>query len=119
MNNMKLQFIFLFTLLGLIFSCENNNEEDLYGQSSVICDTVNISFSEKIAPLFESKCATVGCHVQGNQKPVLENYEQIKQNINKIENRVLVRKNMPPAQALNTCDQQILDAWIKQGTKNN
>lgn len=48
----------IISLCFIPFGCENNNEEDLYGE--IICDTTNITWDSKISKIFQDNC--VECH---------------------------------------------------------
>ena len=47
-----------FALVLLLSGCYYDNKETMYGASS--CDTINVTYSLKIAPLINQKC--IGCH---------------------------------------------------------
>ena len=47
-----------FSLLVMTWGCTYNNEEDLYPQTG--CDTLNITFTNTINPIFEARC--IVCH---------------------------------------------------------
>lgn len=53
-------YIVIITSLAIIFAfaCENNNELDLYGETS--CDTTDITWENTISEILENNC--VECH---------------------------------------------------------
>jgi hypothetical protein len=117
---MKLSRIFIMASLAGLCSCYYDNEEMLYPNESS-CYNAEVSFDIHIKPLIESKCATAGCHVAGTGRVVLDTYPAIK-NIadnGQLKDRVLTRKDMPPAGPLSVCDQETLRAWLDNGSVNN
>lgn len=114
------KLIFLIIILFTLQSCYNDNEEDLYGP--VLCDTADITYSEDVAPIINSSCATSGCHVAGGTGPgnfTVFSELLAKVNNGSFENRVLVQKTMPPGTALINCELDILQTWIDNGAPNN
>lgn len=111
--------VFLSLLVGTQ-SCYYDNEEELYPES-FNCDTTGITYDEKIGAIVAQNCATSGCH-NGNSGAIeLVNYSAVKAIVDngKLEERVLVQKNMPPSQNLTTCEYQQLELWIFNGAPEN
>src|SRR5215212_9866450 len=53
-------------ILSLSFqSCYYDNEEELYPQAGN-CDTAGVTYSAKIKPMVDTRCALVGCHGSGS-----------------------------------------------------
>ncbi|MBA3900460.1 MAG: hypothetical protein H0X62_09670 [Bacteroidetes bacterium] len=120
---MNKSLILVLLLIGTGFSaCYYDNVEELYPSGGDLCETVEVKFRQHIFPIFQGNCSTVGCHVAGGTGPgIFENYEGIKAKVdnNSIEQRVLVRKDMPPSQPLNDCQLSQIQAWIDAGAPNN
>jgi len=86
------------------------------------CDTTEYSFAATILPIIETNCATSsGCHGAGSMNSQLLSYEQINAYAGNglIENRVIVYKNMPPANPLPDCEMLLIKKWIDNGALNN
>ena len=81
-------------------------------------DRSNVSYAERIAPLFRSRCATAGCHVPGYETPDLTNYEEIKKNAPIIRSQV-VSGLMPLDSKLSPVEIELIAGWIDAGAKNN
>lgn len=85
------------------------------------CDTVNVKFSNFIAPLVQNKCQ--GCHT--STQPVLTNYTQIKASVQSGKfwgsiNHAAGFSAMPKGSAkLPSCELTKINAWIKAGARNN
>lgn len=58
----------LLILLGVVVlaGCYNDKYDELYPQTTTgggtTCDTSNVTFSQTIKPILDSKCAISGCH---------------------------------------------------------
>ncbi len=126
----------------LIFSCENNVEED----TTAIVDPISaptdpgneipdgenpdgetpdtpdptpeptvISFSADVKPIFDRNCT--GCH-GGNRFPDLRNINIIQANSGTIRNQVVTRR-MPQGGSLSNEAIAIIRDWIDSGALNN
>jgi hypothetical protein len=117
--NRFLKYIPFVMALLLLFSCYKDNEEELYGNTN--CNTAEVSFSKDIQPLVQAECATSGCHVQGGNGIIFENYQNVKDKVDKgsLKNRVVVLKDMPPNSSLSSCQIAHVEAWINAGAPNN
>ena len=116
---MKKTTIFILFILAL-YSCYNDNEEELYGPVS--CDVSNVTYSNQVIAIINSSCATTGCHVTGGTGPGnFMSYNDLKATIDNgtFENRVLIQKTMPPSTPLSDCDLQILQTWLDEGALQN
>lgn len=102
-----------------VYGCDYDNEEELFGLQN--CDTTNVSFSATIEPLILTNCAIQGCHVPGNGRVLLRNYEEIKENVDNgsIWRHAIRDKDMPPDGPLPICDIRNLEAWIDAGAPDN
>ena len=111
--------VLIFVACICIYGCDYDNEVELYGLTN--CDTTNVSFSGFIEPLFTTNCAIEGCHVPGNGRFLLRNYEEIKENVDNgsVWRHAVRDRDMPPDGPLPLCDIAKLNAWINVGAPNN
>ena len=105
-------------------ACYYDNEEELYElyYNANPCDTSTVTFSGTIFPIIQGNCSISGCHIAGGTGPGLfENYDQVKSFVDngKLENRVLVLKNMPPISPLTNCQQLQIQQWLDRGAPND
>jgi hypothetical protein len=104
-------------------SCENQNEEDLFGKSD--CDSTNVSYSGYVEPLIQNHCFT--CHSDANLiAPFsLEGYDNVKIRVNNGQlfgalNHQSGFQNMPRGRPkLPECDLSKINSWIREGALNN
>ena len=97
-------------------SCYYDNRDDMY---PLPIDTI-VTFNDDIKPFITGSCADgSGCHGAGSNYPVLEIYDQIVQHIDRIENRAIINKTMPPTGPANQDQLDKLSTWIAEGTPNN
>lgn len=112
---------FVLTIFALsISTCYYDNEEDLYGDSQ--CDATNVTYSDVIEPIIQSKCATTGCHVAGGTGTgLLESYANVKAKVDdgSFFDRVITQRDMPPGSPLNDCQILVIEKWISDGAPNN
>lgn len=102
----------------LTAGCYYDKEELLYPGSSIDCSTVAATYT-KVQAIMTSKCNT--CHSARSAAGgvVLETYDQVKAHADRINQRAIVEKTMPPTTALATEEIAILKCWISSGTPNN
>jgi uncharacterized membrane protein len=114
----KITIIFFIGSL-IIFSCYNDNEEEVYPTESV-CDTTSLTYDTGVSEIFSAKCAIPACH-GGNQSPDFSQFSNISSNITRIKTRAIDQKSMPPSSAtpLSDCEIQKLEAWIANGSPQN
>jgi mono/diheme cytochrome c family protein len=111
-----------------LFSCYNDNEEELYAGSS-ICDTINVSYTKSVEAVFanENQGNCNFCH--GGDNPtsginirtdtydgVVKDITRIRASINHESGIVAMPKEMPQ---LTTCQLAKIDAWIHKGMPND
>lgn len=96
----------------------NNGCEDL------ICDSVNISFSEHVLPIIEQRCK--GCHLGSGSIGgfALTNYEEISgisgYALYEVMNHEEGYSAMPPnSPKLDSCKLQVVRVWIEEGALDN
>jgi uncharacterized membrane protein len=128
MNNQRIRFLanrrgwlimsIVTCMTTLTAGCYYDKEELLYPGSAVDCSVVLATFS-KVQSIMTNRCNT--CHnarsAAGNT--VLETYDQIKAKADRINQRVIVEKTMPPGAVLSTEEIALLKCWISSGTPNN
>lgn len=114
----KISIICALFTASLLSSCYYDVEEELYPFTSS-CDTASITYATKIAPVISQNCAKSGCHVSGAQLPDLSDYSKLSANINRVKERAVVSKTMPPSGPLANCDIKALQTWIDAGAPNN
>lgn len=86
------------------------------------CDTTNVSFSGRIAPLLSTNCATsIGCHSSGSANGSLTNYSEVRIFINNglLVKRVITDRDMPVAAPLPDCEIEALIKWIDNGANDD
>ena len=102
-----------------MISCTWDNAEDLYGIQD--CSEDEISFVQTIEPIISTNCAISGCHVNGQQRPTLETYEQIAANAELIMNRTSNGTMPPPSSGKELTLEQIetISCWVSDGAPDN
>lgn len=111
-----------FLLSGGIFSCQNLNEEELFGLS---CDTSEVSYSEDIAPIIQGNC--LHCHykdspivdfsLEGHANVLVRvNTGQLKQAVN---HEPGAREMPDDGPKLPECELSLINIWIRNGAPNN
>ena len=130
MNNQRIQLLLnrrrwlilpiITVMTNVITGCYYDKGELLYPGNKVDCSIVKATF-RKVQPIITNKCNTSGCHNAGNAAggTVLETFDQIKAKAERINQRVIVEKTMPPGAALSSEETAILNCWISSGTPNN
>lgn len=121
MNTMKAAGISLLSVLLLFQAgCYYDKEDLLYPGSNVDCNTISAKFAD-VAPIIAGKCATAGCHNTATAAgaTVLETYDQIRAKAERINQRTIIEKTMPPGATLSAAELAILKCWISSGTPNN
>jgi len=116
---MKYWVFSTFLVFFIISSCAWDNAEDLYGIPD--CPQDGISFELNIEPIIQTNCAVSGCHVNGQQLPTLETYEQIAANAERVKARTS-NGTMPPASSGKSLIQEEINAiacWVDNGAQDN
>ena len=122
---------FVLGMVVLVSSCKKDKANELIvlvddNDLQSYCDTVVVSFSNQIQPIFIQNCATSGCHdatVSGTYQ--FQTYSQIS-NATHIEaalKAIMHNPNsspMPKFQSkLNDSLVEQIECWISQGKQNN
>ncbi|OQP42764.1 hypothetical protein A4H97_11405 [Niastella yeongjuensis] len=117
-KNRHSSILALFILLGT--SCTYDKEELLNPPPKNACDTLNATFA-KVQSIMTTKCSTSRCHGVAAAKggAVLETYDQIKAKADRIKQRALIEKTMPPSSPLSSNEIAVLQCWFDSGMPNN
>lgn len=105
-----------------IVGCYYDNEEELYPNSQPAPnDTTSqaATWTADIKPIMDTRCATNGCHISGQQSPTLQTYDQVFANKTRVKVRACDQKTMPPGNPLNPTDINKINSWINAGAPNN
>lgn len=112
----------LFGLIVVVFlfsSCQKENEETYFNKSAttVGCDTMYITFSKHIKPVFDAKC--VSCHVGGTSGGCdLDTYENsinyvtTHQPVTKLYDYVKDIQNPHEGVIMDSCELKQLSKWV-------
>jgi uncharacterized membrane protein len=111
-------FLALFILFSA--SCTYDKKELLNPPKQNACDTLNATFAT-VKSIITTKCSSSRCHGAAAAKGgvILETYDQIKSKSDRIKQRAIIEKTMPPAAPLNTHDIAVLQCWFDSGMPNN
>lgn len=114
-----LKYLLFVVMIGLIGALGNTYPAKDQLNTKKLED---ISFSEDIFPLFQTKCNLEECHGK-KEKPNYEDYEAIKKNVKRIRKRISdINMPMPPRKSevkLERSELLMLLAWIKAGAPEN
>lgn len=115
-------------LLSLIVTglsgCYYDNEEELYPQP-IECDTINVTYSQTIAPIMSSSCDF--CHASSapSGNVITDNYDDLKTiaddgrlwgSVNHESGYSPMPKDRPK---LNDCDLKKIKVWLDNGSLND
>ncbi|MEC3880540.1 hypothetical protein [Parapedobacter sp. 10938] len=78
--------------------------------------TENVTYTNFAGSLLQTKCS--GCHAgsgEGTSQWVLSGFNSVKDNIERINDAVIVRRVMPKNGSLSTRERELLKAWIDKG----
>lgn len=116
-------------LAGILFvvsvpsSCYYDNEIDLYGADTTLCDTANLRYSVEIRKIMQDHCDE--CHI--STSPTFsgipfETHAEFKAVA--MSGALLDRINnagnpMPQTGLMLICNRQKIEAWVKAGAPNN
>jgi len=129
-----MKYIYIIIVLLFLSSCKKNKASSpsptvasTTPAGQAYCDTVTVSFSSQVKPIFNVNCSTSGCHNSASSAGgyVLMNYSQISNN-NTITRSLNTMKHMSGyspmpkfAATLNDSLIQQIECWINQGKQNN
>jgi uncharacterized membrane protein len=111
---------FLALLILFATGCTNDKEELLNPPKVNACDTLNATFTT-VKSIITTKCSSSRCHSATAAKggTILETYDQIKTKADRIKQRAIIEKTMPPSTPLTTNDVAVLQCWFDAGMPNN
>lgn len=123
---MKTNFLIITIFFALcavaLQGCYYDNAEELYPTPVVVPVDTTVGFAADIKPFIETKCATTsGCHAAGSNNVELVSYDDVKQQVSRIEARAIVEKTMPPSWSAQPSQKQLddLQLWIDNGALND
>jgi len=126
MNTFVTKFFLLLLPIGLVgwvsISSQVFSRDQVKKAVPSLAPAGRVSFSQDIVPLLTTKCNIPECH-DGSQPPSLGNYKKVRVWLGRIQFRINYEKDpMPPKDSqtqLTEKELELLNAWIKQGAKNN
>lgn len=109
---MKVFFTFLIVLLVSV-SCTS---DEVTMDSLPVCET-EVSYDADIQSIMGSNCA--GCHTAGGNFPPLTTYDEVKAQLDRVKQRAVILKDMPPSGALPAADIEKINCWVEQNAPKN
>jgi hypothetical protein len=110
---------FLTVLVALSVFTQTNCKKE------ATCDTTDVSYKNDVKPLLQKNgCLTAACHGSTAAYPY-ETYAELKETVDNerllgaIKQQVGFSKMPKTGAKLDDCSISIIEAWIKQGTKDN
>ena len=113
----------LFLLIAVLPSaCYYDNRTELYGDDAANCDTVALQYSADVLQILQNNCYS--CHSQSSNIAgfPFDTYNQLKSYADNgtLVNRInSVSSPMPPSGLMSLCDRLKIEAWVRDGAKNN
>jgi hypothetical protein len=131
-----LLFLALILMATGFSSCYYDNKTEITPISSV--DTINVSYSKNIQPIFNGYCASSGCHgaidpagsvpvqltdyaatMASNVTDTGSNYKTCKLYRSVAYLNPNQSRNMPAAAKMNDLNIKLIRIWLQKGAKNN
>ncbi len=125
MQKIVIKLFLLSILIGLLTSCYNDNEYDLYPYSSVPCDSLNASYAQTIAPIMAAHCNVCHATAIAQNNIVTDNYTTLSivalngQFWKGVSHDPTVSPMPKGGNKLSDCDLAKIKNWINQGSLNN
>jgi hypothetical protein len=113
---MRLSLLFVFAISAILFGCYYDNEEELYPKAPLPA-SLKVTYESHIKNIMNTSCALSGCHISGGGQIDLSNFSNtllIADN-GKLEDRVILQRNMPPSGPLSSDDQNLIKRWLETG----
>ncbi|MFO7669147.1 MAG: hypothetical protein R6W31_05780 [Bacteroidales bacterium] len=119
------KLLILTFIVSIIAGCAWENEETLFPESD-LCDTLDVSYSGDVVPIFVNNCYT--CHSNSNapsfaQGVAFEDYEDASSYASTIVGAINHLEGFPAmpkgTDKLDTCSINLIEAWANKGTPNN
>ena len=128
MTRKKTLITLTIVIIGLAIACSKETANSNGGSTPPgtppggdPCEGISAQFTENIAPIIQTKCATNGaCHGAGsnNGPGALTGFQQIKDNASRIQNAVNSGR-MPLNGSLTTTQLKQINCWVNSGSLNN
>lgn len=116
----KVLFLILFFPAAL-YNCSYENEEEAY--ADIICDTTDVSYAFDIKPILQASCYQCHSNAIGLGNIRLENYEDVKAQIDAISGAINHSPGYSPMPKgggkLDDCSIEKIEIWMKNGALNN
>lgn len=108
--------------LAAFSNCTYNKADELYpiNNSPVGCASIAATFNANVLPIITSNCATINCHnTTAAGGVILQNYTQIFDVKDRINQRAIIEKTMPINAPLTNAEINIIKCWLDSGAPNN
>ena len=126
-NKMKsLKFLMMIFAGGiLVTSCYYDNEEDLYPNANVPCDSTSVSYKNDVDPILQSKC--VNCHNANNPGGgyQFDSYSETKKSVDnsRLLGTIQFEAGYSPmpkgGNIMPICELGTFRNWVSEGALNN
>ena len=118
---MKKYILILGGFFLFITSCTNEVFELPPREPIDACDTLNITYQNKVKQIIDLNCATSGCHDVNSGSGNFTNFNGLKPKLESgfFRSRVLRDKNMPPSGPLPQKTLDDLKCWLEKGYPEN
>jgi len=116
------KYLFLIALNIIFFNaCTSDKSEPEIKIEIGECDSLDVKYSSKIAPIIANSCSTPFCHDNASFNGVFTDYNGVKEKVDNgsFRNRVLVVKDMPQGTALSALELKEIECWLNAGAPNN
>jgi hypothetical protein len=119
------KLLILTFVVSIIAGCAWENEETLFPESE-LCDTLNVSYSGDVVPIFVNNCYS--CHSNSNapdfaQGIAFEDYDDASSYTSTIVGAINHLQGFPAmpkgTEKLDTCSIITIEAWANMGAPNN
>lgn len=115
----KLVSLFAFSVwmfaIVVLTQCTNDKPEDI---APIECETDGLTYDNGVKSIIDANCASSGCH-GGARSPRLTTYAEVTSSLDRVEQRALKDRDMPPSSPLGSCSSEKLQAWIDAGAPEN
>lgn len=112
-------------ILFISSQCTYHNEEDYFSDPANLCDTVDMSYTTNMVPIFQNNC--YACHNSTDRTAgyAMDSYDDLKSAIESGRLLGTIKHeqgytSMPRfASKLDNCSINQIEAWINQGMPDN
>jgi len=114
--------ILIIFCVSLIASCSKNQAENPTPTPNPDNEVTaqNVNYNNFVRALLQTKCG--GCHGAGgsaNSNWALSDYASVKEKVARINDRVLVKGDMPAVGSLSAKEKELLKAWFDRNAPEN